>query len=194
MRLDDLPGSSRRIVIYMTNASVHKCEPTDPKMTLGTAKSYISHIRCTSNPKSQILIRFSLRSSVFELLAILRRAQWMTPKGPWALQGYGYPLYGLLVTIWSTNLNSICSITSRVGVTGHFETDAPNDSKLTLSTKRSKCTTYTFYKSPRVPGFTRFYSTASHFEVTGHFEKSAPNDPKEPLTLKAQIYPYVVYL
>ena len=51
------------------------------------------------------------------------------------------------------------------------------------------------YQYPRVPNFTPFRYTTSHFSVTGHFEKSAPNDPKWPWTLEhyqLKCTPYVL--
>ncbi len=71
----------------------------------------------------------------------------------------------------------VCSTTSRFGVTGHSETNAPNDPKLTFNTKRSKvhvphiCITYYVL----VPNVTPFRSRSSRFRFTGHFETSVPN-------------------
>ncbi len=51
-------------------------------------------------------------------------------------------------------------------------------------TLKVKGTPYTCYNYPRVPNFTLFRSTASHFRVTGHFETSEQNDPKMALNTK----------
>ncbi len=78
-----------------------------------------------------------------------------------------------------------CSTASRCSITGHFETSAPNDPKMSLSTKRSKVPIYVLQLN-RSPHFTRFCFMASHFSVTGNFETSALNDPKWNWTLKGQ--------
>ncbi len=68
-------------------------------------------------------------------------------------------------------------------VTGHFETIAPNDLKIAFNTKRSKVTTYIFFKhsvtpyAPLSPNFIVSLMT-SRFQVTGQFETSVLNDHK----------------
>ena len=54
--------------------------PNDPKMTLNIKRSKVQHIHVTTAPKSQILPRFTLRSTFFELQAILRQVHRMIPK------------------------------------------------------------------------------------------------------------------
>ncbi len=49
----------------------------------------------------------------------------------------------------SPKFQSVCSLVSRFQVTGHFETSAPNNLKMTLNTKRPKVIVTT----TRVPTF-----------------------------------------
>ncbi len=71
------------------------------------------------------------------------------PQDEW-IQGQWYPIhvevlptspfsiYMFTATPWLPNFSPIFSIDTRFPVTGHFETSAPNDPKMTLNTNRSK--------------------------------------------------------
>ncbi len=87
--------------------------------------------------QSQISFRFALRTAPFELQAILRQVHWMTPNDVkrWKVKDtphtcYNYPRL--------PNFSLFRPSSSRFRVSGHYETSAPNDPKITLSTKRSK--------------------------------------------------------
>ena len=82
--------------------------------------------------------------------------------------------------------------------TGHFETSALNDPKMTLTLKGQRYPIYILQlppsilpPPPRVPNFTPYRSTASYFQVTGHFERSAPNDPKVFFNTKISNVPHI---
>ncbi len=86
-------------------------------------------------------------------------------------------------------------IISHFRVTGHFWESCTKRPRMTLNTTRSNLP-HICYQCPRVPNFTPFRSTTSHFwltghyetthstisrfGLTGHFETSAPNDAKWP--------------
>ncbi len=91
--------------------------------------------------------------------------------------------------IWSTRtpsrkFHSSHSTASHFRVTGSFETvtRTPNDAK-TSNTKMStvpnidKRATTLQLPPPRVPIFSPFHSTASHFRVTGHLYTRTIDDP-----------------
>ncbi len=68
-------------------------------------------------------------------------------------------------------------------VAGHFETKCTKWPQTDLEPYQI---TVPYMCCPRVPNFTPFRSTASHFWDIGHFEKSALNDPKMTLNLQGQ--------
>ncbi len=160
--------------------------PNDPKKNLNTKRWTVPHIHVATTPEWQISLRFALRLAFIELWASLKQVHWITPKWPWTLKCQRYHIYMLKVSI------SLYDVFRRFRVTGHFETSAPNDSKITLNTERSKVT-HIHAKSTRVPNFTPFCSTISCFRLTAHFETTAPNDPKWHWTLKGQTHPHACY-
>ncbi len=60
---------------------------------------------------------------------------------------------------------------------------APNYHKMSLNHTRSNIPPYICYQYPRVPNFTLFHSTTTHFRDAGHFEKSALNATQMTLNL-----------
>ena len=62
-------------------------------MTLNPTRSKVPHICVTSIPESQISVRFALRPAIFELQAILRQVDRMTPKRPRLLECERCPIY-----------------------------------------------------------------------------------------------------
>ena len=72
------------------------------------------------------------------------------------------------------------SMTTTFPDTGHFETSAPNDPKLTLNHTTSHHPLYFYNNCPQVSNFTPFRSTTSRnaFGNTGHVETCSPNDLK----------------
>ena len=65
----------------------------DPRMTLNTTKSKVPHICGISIHESQISVCFTLRPTVFEVQAILRKVHRMTPKWHWTLKDQRYTTY-----------------------------------------------------------------------------------------------------
>ncbi len=84
------------------------------------------------------------------------------------------------------NFNQSRSTASRFQVAGHFETNAPNGPKLTLSFKRSNMPTYIHVVQlhPNSKITLRFALQPAVFEFTNHFETSALNNPKMTLNTK----------
>ncbi len=84
-------------------------------------------------------------------------------------------------------------MTSHCRVTGHFETIAPNDPKMTLNTTRSKVRIYVLLMS-QSPTFDPIRSTTHRFRDTKlSIIGNAPNDPLNgkrnpytPITTEAQ--------
>ena len=109
-----------------------------------------------------------------------------SPKWPWIIRSKVTP-YGLS-SLLSPKFPTIHSTASRVRVTGHFQTSAPNHHKRTLNTKWSKVPNIEITTTPRAPNFTYFISTASRFQVTVHIETNALNDPKMAWNTKGQRY------
>ncbi len=68
----------------------------------------------------------------------------MTPNWPWTLQRQ-ITLYLYNNCSQVSNFTLFRSTTSRFGVTGHFETRAPNNLQMTLNTTRSEVQKYTTY-------------------------------------------------
>ncbi len=68
---------------------------------------------------------------------ILRQVHWMTLKWPGTVKGYGtsYTHYKYPQV---SNFALFCIMANRFRVTGHFETSAPNDPKITFKNKRSE--------------------------------------------------------
>ncbi len=151
--------------------------------------------KCTKwplNDLKQTLLHFTLWLAIFELQAILRTVHQMTPKWPWTLKGQKYPMY-ILQLPRVTDFTPFRSTASCSRVTGHFETSALNDSKMTLNTKRSKvphkcCRPYIYYNYPWVP---KFPSLHSRFQVPGHVKRSVPNDPQMTLNTKSSKVPHI---
>ncbi len=70
-----------------------------------------------------------------------------------------------------------------------LNTSAPNESKMTLKTKRSKALLI-ILQLPMSPKFHSVLFYGQPFSVTIHFERSAPNDPKMTLNTKRSKVPY----
>ncbi len=134
----------------------------DSKLTLDPIRSKLPYTRITSVRDSQISLRFAVRPAFFEIQAILRQVHLMTPNWPWTLQRQ-IVLYLYNNCPRVSNFTPFRSMTSRFGVTGHFETRAPNDLKMTLSTTRSKVHHICVNSVPWVPNFGPFCSTTSGF-------------------------------
>ena len=94
----------------------------------------------------------------------------MIAKCTWTVHDQKYPIY--VLQLLSPKFHST---SSRSWVTGHYETTAPNDTKITLKTKGSK-----------VPHMHVFCPKGSRFWVTGHIEINALNGPKLTLNTKGQ--------
>ncbi len=94
----------------------------DSKITLNPTRSNVPHICVPSIHESQILLRFVLRPAFFEIQAILRHMQQMTPKWPWTLQGQWCCIY--VVTSPPPppvpNFSSVCSTSSPFQDIAHF--------------------------------------------------------------------------
>ncbi len=108
-----------------------------PQIDLAQYKVKLPYICITSVRDSQISLRFALRPALFETQAILRQVHQMTSNWPWTLQRQ-ITLYLYNNCPWVSNFTLFHSTTSRFGVTGQFETHAPNDLKMTLNTTRWK--------------------------------------------------------
>ncbi len=114
-----------------------------------------------------------------------------SPKWPWIIRSKVTP-YGLS-SLLSPKFPTIHSTASRVRVTGHFQTSAPNHHKRTLNTKWSKVPNIEITTTPRAPNFTYFISTASRFQVTVHIETNTLNDPKMAWNTKGSTVLYIYY-
>ncbi len=108
-----------------------------PQNDLEPYKVKLSYICITSVPDSQMSLHFTLRPAIFEIQAILRQVHRMIPNWPWTQQRQ-ITLYLYNNCPRVSNFTPFGSTTSRFGVTGHFETRAPNDLKMTLNITRSK--------------------------------------------------------
>ncbi len=66
-----------------------------PQIDIEPYKVKSPYICITSVPDSQISLRFAERPTIFEILAILRKVHWMTPKWPWTykVKGISYMCY-----------------------------------------------------------------------------------------------------
>ncbi len=71
-------------------------------------------------PSPKISLNFALRLAIFELQAILRQVQQMTPKWSGALQGQKDPIYVLLLSP-IPNFSQFRSTARHCWVTSHFE-------------------------------------------------------------------------
>ncbi len=122
--------------------------------------------------------RFALLSAVFELQNTLWQVHPKKIKMPLNIVGAKGTPYNCYYCRWIPKFNPVHSTDSRFGVTGHFETSAPNVPPNDLEHHDPKGTPYMFYYNYRIPNSNPFCSTANRFRVTGHFETSDPNDPK----------------
>ncbi len=112
---------------------VHRMTPSD----LEPNKAKLPYICITSVRDYQISLCSTLRPALFKIQAILRQVHQMIPNWPWTLQRQ-ITLYLYKNGPWVSNLTLFFSTISRFRVTGHFETRAKNDLKMTLNTTRSK--------------------------------------------------------
>ena len=128
-------------------------------------------------------IRFALTPAGGELQAILRTCTKWPPNDFKTIHGQRYPIFLLLVST-SPNFHPFRSNTSCCWVTGHFGKNAQsNDLKLYTD----KCTPYMCYQYPRLPNFTPFCCTTSHW-LTCHFLEKCTEWPKidlEPYKVKS---------
>ena len=115
----------------------------------------------------------------------------MTSNWSWNLQGQ----INLNMHTWRrvSNFTAFCSTTSCLRDSGHFETNALNDSKLTLNITRSYvphiCVT-----SIHECQISLSFTTTSGFRVTGHLRTVHWMTPKWPCTLQGQRYTTYVLL
>ncbi len=87
-----------------------------------TLKGQRWHMTTTHN--SQISVRFSLRSAVFELQAILRQMHRTTPTWPWTLTGQRYPIYilQLPLSLQISHCFTLRLAVSKISAIFHFPT------------------------------------------------------------------------
>ncbi len=121
-----------RPAIFDIQAILRQWHRTIPKWP-STLQGHMCPICVTSIHESHISLRFALRPAVFEIQAILRQEHRMTPNWSWTLQGQITPYrYNNCPRVPSFTL--FRSTSNRFQVTGHFDTSALNDPKMTLNT------------------------------------------------------------
>ncbi len=144
-------------------------------------------LQLPSTPKFQFVLPYG-QPFYIHMLFWDKCTKW-PPNDLKALRAQRYPIH---VSQLSTTLNftPFGSTLSHFRVSGHFETSALNDPKMTLNTERSQLLHIHVTTTPASQNFTPFNSTASCFRVTGHFQTSALNDSKKwHWTLTRQRYP-----
>ncbi len=139
----------------------------------------------TTTHKSQISLHLATRLVVFQLQAIVRKVHCKmtlnTKRSKVPHIHYNKPEV--------PNSTLFHSTANRFWVTGHFETNAPNDPKMTFSSRRPKVPHIL-----QLPLSLKFHSVSVYGScvwVTGHFESSAPNDPKIALNTKRSKVPHI---
>ena len=115
-----------------------------------TLQDQVYPIYITNVPEFQISVLFGLRTSVFELQAILRKVHKMTSKWPWNRQDQMYPIYELLLYP-SPKFQSVLHYDHPFRDTGHFKTNALNYPKWpsTLQGQRYLIHGLLIYPSPK---------------------------------------------
>ena len=127
----------------------------------------------------------------FELEASLRQVHRIIPKWPWTLQDQMYSLYVLqLLIVW--NSSPFRSVTSRFGVTGHFDTSAPNDPQMTSNTKRLKVPHIYCIRAPESQISLHLALRPAAFEVQANLSQAHRMTTKKVLNNKGKIYPIYV--
>ncbi len=105
----------------------------------------------------------------------------ITPSSHWMLQGQITPFI-FYQCHRAPNFSPRHSMASHLRVTGHFETNAPNETKMILNTKRSKV--------PHIHTETTYEST-TRYCATNHSETSVPIDPQMTLNTKRPKVPNI---
>ncbi len=127
--------------------------------TLYTHTLY-THVTSTQTRKFQSFSLYGHPSSSY--IPFWDKCTQWPPKWRWTLIGQRYPIYMLQLPP-SPKIRSVLLYGQPFWVTGHFETSAPNDIKMTLNTKRSKMPHIIYNNYSRVPDFTPFRFMISHF-------------------------------
>ncbi len=146
----------------------------DPKMALKTIRSKVLH---TINPKSQISISFLLYGQLFLSYGSFWEVHWMTHRG----QRYPH-ICATGTPPPPPKCISLRFALQTFRVTENFEKSAPNDTKMTLNTKRSKVTHI------QVPDFTVLLYGQPFLSCRPFWVHSMT--PKWPWTLQGQTYCY----
>ncbi len=100
------------------------------------------------------------------------------------------PLFTCCNNLWLPNFTRFCSTAIRFWVTGHFETNAPNEPNDLWTPKGLRYSIH-ILQLPRLSTFTRFRSMPIRFWITGHFETSALNYPEMTLNTKRSKVPKI---
>ncbi len=141
----------------------------------------------TTTPERQISPLFALWSAVFDLQAILRQVQRITPKSPGTLKGQRYDIY-----IWqisplppSPTFNPSCPTASHFQFSGHFETSVTDDNKIVFNTKRSNVSHMHMITTPKSKISLLFALWPAVFELESIL-RQVQMTSKCPWTLKGQ--------
>ncbi len=164
--------------------------PNDPQIALATTRSKVPHICVTIVPGPRISVRFALRPVILDLQAILKKK--CTEWPPNDIEHYKIVTpYNVLPVSQSPRCHPISLYDQPFRVTGHVDTTALNDPKITLNTTRRRVA-HIFYHCHWISNFSPFCSTTSHF-TAGHFETVYRLTPNDLDPYKVKDTPYVCY-